>query len=223
MKTSIIIPVLNEADSIVGLLSCLSTLRTAGHEVLVVDGGSSDRTRALAQPLCDQVITAAKGRAVQMNAGALHATGELFWFLHADSKLPGKALDVVPSLLRKHRWGRFDVCLSGGQLAYRVIGGLMNLRSRLTGIATGDQAIFVERNLFWSVGGYPEIPLMEDIALCRKLRRTGRPLNVEHQVITSSRRWEQNGLLSTVMLMWWLRLQYYLGVAPEVLVKKYYS
>lgn len=223
MKISIIIPVLNEADSIVGLLSCLSTLRTLGHEVLVIDGGSTDRTRLLAQPLCDQLITSSKGRALQMNAGALHATGDVFWFLHADSSLSGEVLEVISSLPWKRHWGRFDVSLSGNQLAYKVIAKLMNLRSRFTGIATGDQAIFVEKNLFWSVGGYPEIPLMEDIALCTKLRSKEKPLMIEQQVISSSRRWEQNGLLSTVLLMWWLRLQFFLGVAPEVLVKKYYN
>lgn len=222
MKISIIIPVLDEADGIVGLLSSLSALRTAGHEVLVVDGGSIDRTRMLARPLCDQLIISCKGRALQMNAGARQATGDVFWFLHADSRLSTETLEAVPSLLRKYAWGRFEVCLSGRLRTYRVIEGMMNLRSRLTGIATGDQAIFVEKNLFWSVDGYPEIPLMEDIALSSRLRKKLRPAIIRHRVQTSSRRWEQNGLLPTVLLMWRLRLQYFLGTDPGLLVKKYY-
>ena len=223
MNISIIIPVLNESDNIVGLLSSLSALRTAGHEVLVVDGGSTDRTRLLARPLCDQVITSPKGRAVQMNAGVRQATGDMLWFLHADSRLSTKTLEAVPSLFRKNLWGRFEVCLSGRRSAYRVIGRMMNLRSRLTGVATGDQAIFVERNLFWSVEGYPEIPLMEDIALSSRLRKKVRPAIIGRRVQTSSRRWEQNGLLATVLLMWRLRLQYFLGTNPRLLVKKYYN
>jgi rSAM/selenodomain-associated transferase 2 len=223
MKVSIVIPVLNEADNIVGLLSSLSALRAAGHEVLVVDGGSIDGTRLLAHPLCDQVIISPKGRALQMNTGAHQATGDILWFLHADSRLSAKALEAAPSLFRKHCWGRLDVCLSGSQRAYRVIERMINLRSRLTGIATGDQAIFVEKSLFRSVGGYPEIPLMEDIALSSKLAKKMPPAIVAHRVQTSSRRWEQNGLLATVLLMWWLRLQYFLGADPRLLVKKYYN
>ncbi len=223
MKISIIIPVLNEADNIVALLSSLEPLRTAGHEVVVVDAGSIDETRERAAPLCDQVITSHKGRALQMNTGAQQATGEMLWFLHADSILPAATLEAAPHLFKKHRWGRFDIRLSGKRWTYRVIERMMNLRSRITGIATGDQAIFVERNLFWSVGGYPEIPLMEDIALCKKLGKKTLPAIITHRVQTSSRRWEQNGLLPTVLLMWWLRLQYFLGRDPEFLVKKYYS
>ena len=223
MKVSIVIPVLNEADSIVALLSSLSALREAGHEVLVVDGGSTDGTRLLARPLCDRLIRSSRGRALQMNTGAREATGDVLWFLHGDSSLSEKALDAVPGLFREHGWGRFDLCLSGGHRAYRVIERMINLRSRFTGIATGDQAIFVDRKLFWGVDGYPDIPLMEDVALSRKLRKKMRPLIVPHRVQTSSRRWEQNGLLPTVLLMWKLRLQYFLGADPGLLVKKYYN
>ena len=204
MKVSIIIPVLNEANSIVGLLSSLSALRAAGHEVLVVDGGSADGTQSLARPLCQ-------------------ATGKMLWFLHADSHLSAKALDAVPGLFKEHAWGRFDLCLSGERTAYRVIERMINLRSRLTGIATGDQGIFVDRNLFWEVGGYPDIPLMEDVALSRELLRKIPPLNLRHKVQTSSRRWEQDGLLATVLLMWKLRFQFYLGADPGLLVKRYYN
>jgi rSAM/selenodomain-associated transferase 2 len=223
VKISIIVPVLNEADHIVGLLSSLSALRTAGHEILAVDGGSTDRTSLLARPLCDRVITSPKGRALQMNAGARQATGDMFWFLHADSRLSPETLKAMPALLKEHGWGRFEVCLSGSQWGYRVIEHMMNLRSRITGIATGDQAIFVDRNLFWSVGGYPEIPLMEDIALSKRLRKKMRPAIIEHPLHTSSRRWEKNGLLTTVLLMWRLRLEYFLGMDPQHLAKKYYD
>ena len=223
MKVSIIIPVLNEANSITGLLSSLSALRAAGHEALVVDGGSTDGTRSLARPLCDKLILSSRGRALQMNTGARQASGEMLWFLHADSSLSTKVLDAVPGLFEEHTWGRFDLCLSGERTAFRVIERMRNLRSRLSGIATGDQAIFVDRNLFWSVGGYPDIPLMEDVALSRELRRKMPPLNLPHKVETSSRRWEQNGLLSTVLLMWRLRFQFYLGADPGLLLKKYYN
>ena len=223
MKVSIIIPVLNEANSIVGLLSSLSALRAAGHEVLVVDGGSTDGTQSLARPLCDKLILSCRGRALQMNSGARQATGEMLWFLHADSSFSTKALDAVPDLFKEHAWGRFDLCLSGERTAYRVIERMINLRSRLTGIATGDQGIFVDRNLFWDVGGYPDIPLMEDVALSRELLRKIPPLNLRHKVQTSSRRWEQDGLLATVLLMWKLRFQFYLGADPGLLVKRYYN
>ena len=223
MKISIVIPVLNEADSITGLLGSLSALRAAGHEVLVVDGGSTDETRLLARPLCDRLIVSSRGRAAQMNAGASEATGDMLWFLHADSRLSANVLDAVPGLFKERAWGRFDLCLSGGKRAYRVIERMINLRSRITGIATGDQAIFVDRNLFWDAGGYPDIPLMEDVALSSGLRKQMRPVIVPHRVETSSRRWEQKGLLQTVLLMWKLRLQYFLGTDPSLLAKKYYS
>lgn len=223
MSISIIIPVFNEADNIVDLLLSLSVLRIAGHEVILVDGGSTDSTPDLARPHCDQLIHSAKGRAVQMNTGARHASGDVFWFLHADSRLPRSTVDVAPSVLLDHSWGRFDVSLSGSRMSYRVIERMMNLRSRVTGIVTGDQAIFVSRDLFWSVNGYPEIPLMEDVALSSELVKKTRPTNLPHRVQTSSRRWEQKGVLPTVLLMWRLRLEYFLGTDPGFLVKKYYT
>ncbi len=222
MNISIVIPVLNEASNIVALLASLQPLRTAGHEVIVVDAGSIDGTRECAATLCDKLINSHKGRALQMNTGARQAAGEMLWFLHADSQLPTDTLQAVPHLFRKHRWGRFDIRLSGKRWTYRVIERMINLRSRLTGIATGDQGIFVERNLFWSIGGYPEIPLMEDIALCRKLKQQTPPTIISHRIQTSSRRWEQNGIPATVLLMWQLRLRYFLGTDPELLAEKYY-
>ena len=223
MTISVIIPVLDEAANILDLLMPLSALRSAGHEVIVVDGGSSDGTVDLARPHCDQLIHTVRGRATQMNAGARHAGGDVFWFLHADSRLPPETLEAAPSLLRGGGWGRFDVCLSGKRMSYRLIERMMNLRSRITGIATGDQGIFVSRDLFWSVDGYQDIPLMEDVALSSELIKTTRPATLRHRVQTSSRRWEQKGVLPTVLLMWQLRFRYYLGADPRLLVKKYYT
>lgn len=223
MNISIIIPAFNEENGIVGLLASLQGLRGAGHEVLVIDGGSTDSTQSLAQPLCDKLIRTPKGRALQMNGGARQSAGDMLWFLHADSILPEETLDGLPALLEKTSWGHFDVRLSGKQGVYRVIESLMNLRSGLTGIATGDQAIFVRRDLFWKVGGFSEIPLMEDISLSKKLGRIMRPARSKLRIQTSSRRWEQSGVVSTVLLMWWLRLQYFIGVDPELLAKKYYG
>lgn len=223
MKISIIIPALNEGSNIANLLSSLQPLRSVGHEIIVVDGGSTDDTLAVSQPLCDRLISAPRGRAIQMNAGARDAQGEIFWFLHADSQLSAETIRALPPLLDQDGWGRLDVQLSGKKHAYRIIGRMMNLRSRLTGVVTGDQAIFVGRRLFQDVDGYPVIPLMEDIALSKKLRKERWPLALRQRVITSSRRWEEKGLLRTVFLMWQLRLQYFMGANPDQLVNKYYG
>ncbi|HSE01048.1 MAG TPA: TIGR04283 family arsenosugar biosynthesis glycosyltransferase, partial [Burkholderiales bacterium] len=175
---SIIVPCLNEAEGISGALAALAPLRARGAEVIVVDGGSSDGTVERAAPLADSVISARRGRASQMNAGAARARGEIMLFLHADTLLPEFADALIVEGLKRSRrgWGRFDVVISGGNPLLQVVARLMNVRSRLTGIATGDQAIFVTRSLFTAAGGYPEIALMEDIALCKRLKRFGRPL-----------------------------------------------
>ena len=222
-KISIIIPVLNEAGCISQTLSALQALRTAGHEVVVVDGGSEDDTIALCQPLSDHVIKAPRGRSRQMNVGAQAATGEIFLFLHADTFLPQDGDRLILDGLRQHdrSWGRFDIRLSGTQLFLRIVECLMNWRSRLTGIATGDQALFVKRNLFEAVGGFPDIDLMEDVALSRILKRFGPPLRLRERVMTSSRRWEENGILRTVFLMWRLRIYYALGSNPQHLARWY--
>jgi rSAM/selenodomain-associated transferase 2 len=220
---SIIIPCLDEQEGIAATLSALAPLRARGAEVIVVDGGSSDDTVARATPLADLVITAPRGRARQMNAGALRARGEILLFLHADSLLPEAAdLAVVDGLKRSRRgWGRFDVAIAGSHPLLRVVERLMNLRSRLTGIATGDQAIFVTRSLFTAAGDYPEIPLMEDIALSKRLKRFGPPLCLNHRLTTSGRRWEKHGVLRTIVLMWRLRLAYWLGADPAKLAARY--
>lgn len=220
---SIIIPCLNEADGIARALSALAPLRARGAEVIVVDGGSRDGTVEHAAPLVDTVIAAARGRGAQMNAGAARARGEILLFLHADTLLPDAADALIIEGLERTRrgWGRFDVTIAGRHPLLRVVERLMNLRSRLTGIATGDQAIFVTRSLFTAAGGYPEIALMEDIALSKLLKRFGPPLCLRHRLVTSARRWEENGVLRTIVRMWLLRLAYWFGADPGKLAMRY--
>lgn len=220
---SIIVPCLNEAEGIREALAALAPLRARGAEVVVVDGGSSDGTAQNAAPLADCVISAARGRASQMNAGAARARGEILLFLHADTRLPEAADALIVDGLKRSRrgWGRFDVVISGGNPLLQVVARLMNVRSRLTGIATGDQAIFVTRSLFTAAGGYPEIALMEDIALCKRLKRFGRPLCLRHRLVASGRRWEKHGVVRTILLMWRLRLAFWLGADPGKLAVRY--
>ena len=220
---SIIVPVLNEEAGIATALAALADLRRFGHQVIVVDGGSSDRTVELARPLADFVMTAPRGRASQMNTGAARASGDTLLFLHADTRLPTAADFAIVDGLRRsgHVWGRFDVEINGSHPMLRVVAAMMNLRSRVTCIATGDQAIFVTRAAFAKCGGYPDIPLMEDIALSKKLKRLGRPLCLKARVTTSGRRWEQRGVFRTILLMWRLRLAYFLGAEPHALARRY--
>ncbi len=219
---SIVVPVRNEAATLPATLAPLQPWRERGVEIIVVDGGSDDGTPACAEGLADRVLASPPGRARQMNAGAAVAQGDVLLFLHADTRLPAGAAGLVAAALRNRHWGRFDVRLSGSAWPLRVIERLMNLRSCLTGMATGDQAIFVRRAAFLTVGGYPDIPLMEDLALSKRLGRFGRPVCLRPPVITSSRRWESQGILRTVLLMWWLRLLWFLGVSPQRLVRRYY-
>jgi rSAM/selenodomain-associated transferase 2 len=223
MKLSIVIPVLDEAAQIEPLLRELSALRADGCEVIVVDGGSSDGTPALAAPLADRVLQTPRGRACQMNAGAALARADLLLFLHADTRLPPDALALLQARMKAggHAWGRFDVQIEGSPRMLRVIAALMNLRSRITGIATGDQAIFVRRAAFDVAGGFPEQPLMEDIALSQRLKRVSPPLCLRAKVRTSGRRWERNGIWRTIWLMWSLRLRYWLGAPANRLARAY--
>lgn len=221
---SIIIPVLNEAASVESTLNCVQSMRALGDEVIVVDGGSTDDTMALARPLADLVITSEPGRAQQMNAGVQASHGEVLWFLHADTLVGSDARQSIILALgnNSHDWGRFDIHLSGEAFLLRMVERLMNLRSRITGIATGDQGIFVRHECFIQVGGFARIPLMEDIELSRKLKRqAGRPACLRTKIITSSRRWETHGILRTIILMWRLRLAYALGVNPAHLARQY--
>lgn len=223
MRLSVIVPALDEAASIVATLDSLRELQGRGHEVIVVDGGSRDGTDTLAAGLADRVLAAGAGRAVQMNAGARAAAGDVFLFLHADSRLPGAADRLVLQGLAASgaAWGRFDVRIASGRPLLRMVETMMNLRSRLTRICTGDQAIFVRREAFDAVGGYPAQALMEDIAISARLRRQSAPLCLRERCVTSARRWESEGVLRTIALMWWLRLQYALGVTPARLARGY--
>jgi rSAM/selenodomain-associated transferase 2 len=220
-RLSIIIPVVDEAESLGATLPALARLRHAGHEIVVVDGGSRDDTCRRARPLADRVLVTARSRARQMNAGAAAANGDVLLFLHADSVLPADAAAAVADALRVSCWGRFDVRLWGREWSFRVIETFMNLRSRLTGIATGDQAIFVERETFRNVGGFPDIPLMEDVAISRLLKSIARPACLRQRVVTSARRWRHNGIARTMVLMWRLRLAFALGADPRRLARLY--
>jgi rSAM/selenodomain-associated transferase 2 len=218
---SVIIPVLDEADGIVQALTALAPMRARGVEIVVADGGSSDQTVERARSLADRVIVAPRGRGSQMNAGAAAAAGTVLLFLHADTRLPEDADRlIVEGLARSGRaWGRFDVRIVGSHPLFPLIAAMMNLRSRLAGIATGDQAMFMTRQAFAS--GFPDIPLMEDIAMSKRLKRLGRPLCIASPVVTSGRRWERHGVLRTILLMWQLRFAYLMGADPARLARSY--
>ncbi|HEY6966117.1 MAG TPA: TIGR04283 family arsenosugar biosynthesis glycosyltransferase [Burkholderiales bacterium] len=215
---SVIVPALNEAAGIAHCLQALAPLRAGGHEVIVVDGGSDDRTREIAAALADRVLVAGRGRARQMNGGAAAARGDALVFLHADTRLPPDADRAIARALETHSWGRFDVRIESVHPLLRVVACAMSQRSRLTGIATGDQAIFVRRADF---AGFPEIALMEDIAFSKAMKRRSPPACLRERVTTSGRRWERGGVLRTVLLMWRLRLAYYLGASPDELARRY--
>ena len=218
---SIIVPVLDEARAIEAALAPLQAWRAAGAEVIVVDGGSRDATATLAAPLADRVIASPRGRATQMNAGTRASHAPLLLFLHADTLVPADAMPAVVQALARATWGRFDVAIDGGDPLFTLVAWCMNLRSRLSGIATGDQAIFATRAAFDAAGGFPEIPLMEDVALSKALRHGGRPACLRERVLTSGRRWERHGTLRTILLMWRLRLAYALGADPHRLARRY--
>ena len=222
-RISIVVPVLNEAERIAETLKKLAPARQRGHEVLVVDGGSSDDTLACAEPYCDRIVTSSAGRARQMNHGAKLASGDILWFLHADTHLPADADILLCKLFAKepNSWGRFDVQLSGTGVLLRMVAFMMNWRSRWSGIATGDQGIFVPRPLFEQLGGFADIPLMEDIEFSKRLKRISRPVCLHERLTTSSRRWESRGVMHTILLMWRLRLFYALGASPDRLARLY--
>ncbi len=222
LSISVIIPVLNEELTIEALLESL--LRLKPDEILVVDGGSLDKTRELAAALGVRVISCARGRARQMNEGARLARGAVLLFLHADTRLPESAFFDIRGAMQSpsNVGGRFDIALDGAGWVLKWVGAMISLRSRLSGVATGDQAIFVRREVFTRLGGYPDIPLMEDVALSRALKRAGKVVRLKSRVITSARRWQTEGVWRTIFKMWALKLLYLLGVSPFRL-KRFYG
>jgi rSAM/selenodomain-associated transferase 2 len=222
MKLSIIVPVLNEAQALPELMARLLQLLRHGCEVIIADGGSDDGSADIAQCAGYTVVRSTRGRGRQMNAGAAHASGDVLLFMHADTFLPdGAGMLVAQALSGSRHWGRFDVCIAGRPLMLRVVGRMMNLRSRLTGIATGDQAMFVTRAAFDAVKGFPDQPLMEDIELSKRLRTLTRPACIGRCVTTSGRRWETHGVWRTILLMWRLRWAYWRGVPASQLAQAY--
>ena len=219
---SIVVPVLDEAGTLAARLQALAPLRARGAELLVVDGGSGDGTRDIAQAHADRVLRAPRGRATQLNAGARAATGEVLLFLHADTQLPPEADRLIGAAIASdHVWGRFDVRIEGRHALLPMVAALMNLRSRWSGIATGDQALFVRRRVFESLGGFAPLPLMEDIDLSRRLKRIGPPACLREPVTTSGRRWDRNGFWRTVGRMWRLRAAFALGADAHALAQRY--
>lgn len=220
---SLIVPVLNEAEAMPALLAHLSVYASAGCEIILVDGGSQDGSDAVARTAGFTVITGPRGRARQMNAGAAASTGRVCLFLHADTQLPPGSIALIKRALASghHQWGRFDVRIEGRAAMLPVIAWMMNRRSRLTGIATGDQALFMRRTAFDAVGGFPDQPLMEDIEMSRRLKRLSSPACLRACVTTSGRRWETRGVWRTIILMWRLRLAYWMGTSPDDLVERY--
>lgn len=218
MKISIIIPVLNEQENLERLLPSLQSMSDAGHEVIVVDGGSTDNSKEIASQYANHVVSSLPGRARQMNTGAAHATGEVLWFLHADSVLRGRDKEIQ----KVAQWGWCKLRINSPSLLLRIVSLMMNVRSRLTAIATGDQGIYVRRELFEQVGGYADIPLMEDIELSRRLKRVAKPITLSYRLLTSPRRWQQNGIIRTIWSMWGFRLRYWMGESTDALAERYY-
>ncbi len=221
MSVSIIIPALNEAQSLSSILPDLVT-SSGVSEVIVVDGGSGDDSRNVVANCGARYLSAERGRALQMNAGAAAASGDILLFLHADTQLPDNAIMLIDSAISSGAvWGRFDLKLSGSHWLLRIVERMINWRSCLSGIATGDQAIFLRREQFEAMGGYAEIPLMEDVELSKRLRRLKWPACIRQPLTTSSRRWEHHGILRTILLMWRVRLAYFLGRSPKSLAAQY--
>lgn len=222
-QISIVIPVLNEAGHLAARLQALQGLR-GRCQLLVVDGGSHDDSLAIARPWVDQVLACTRGRALQMNAGAAQADSDILLFLHADTQLPDDAVDlIVQAIAAGYSWGRFDVRFDCPKPIFKLIAFMMNGRSRLTGIATGDQCLFMTRQAFDTVGGFPAVALMEDITISSKLKKLGKPSCLKAKAITSARRWLTDGVFKTILLMWWLRLAYFFGADPDDLAVFYYG
>ncbi|PLT22752.1 glycosyl transferase [Psychrobacter sp. MES7-P7E] len=234
LNLSIIIPLLNEAGNLPELIAHIVRLDPAPQQVILVDGGSVDGSVAITNNVLKstetaqsainwRIIESTVGRAQQMNAGAMLATGDVLLFLHADTELPADAIDNIRQAVAQYDWGRFDVGLDSREPLLKIVGLMINQRSRLMSIATGDQAIFIKKSVFEQIGGYPDQPLMEDIELCKRLKKIARPACLKSKVITSARRWQQHGTWRTIFLMWHLRFDYWRGVSPNVLKQRYYK
>ncbi len=217
---TVVVPMRNESAIIEATLSGLQALRRSGAQLLAVDGGSNDQTATLADPFVDQVLSSSAGRAQQMQLGYSASLAPLIWFLHADSQVDSHHMETLQSLA-DCSWGFFPIRLSGAARGLRVVEHGINLRTRLTHVATGDQGIFVRRTLLDQIGGIPQLPLMEDVAMSKKLRSLAKPCIAPHPLVTSSRRWEQRGIVRTVLEMWLLRTAYVLGVDPARLAAYY--
>ena len=226
MRLWVVVPVFNEAIVIESTLTRLAALRTRGVRVIVVDGGSTDATTTLAKPHADQVMQSDRGRAQQMNAGArvaIETGAEVLLFVHADSELPHSADRLIDTALRTSGrvWGRFDVRIDGAAPMLTIVSAMMNWRSRLTGICTGDQAIFVRRSAFEQLSGFAPIALMEDIEFSKRAKHISPPVAISTRVVTSGRRWQRHGIWRTIVLMWRFRIAYFLGANPQRLAQRY--
>jgi rSAM/selenodomain-associated transferase 2 len=223
MRIAVIIPALNEAPGLQRILTPLLEWQVRGHELILVDGGSQDATASIAAAAGVLVVRSEKGRARQMNAGAAAASADVLLFLHADTELPSDADRLIGNGLSSgdYAWGRFDVRIHGHARMFPLISTMINVRSRLSGIATGDQALFMTRAAYARVGGFPDLPLMEDVEICKRLKRHSRPLCLRQRVVTSGRRWETRGVWRTIVLMWRLRFAYWRGTPAEQLARLY--
>ncbi len=237
---SIIIPVLNEADNLLLLFDNINKLKPNPQQVILVDGGSNDDSIDIIQSFINklkpdndrkidwQMTESKAGRALQMNTGAALATSDVLLFLHADTQLPMNAIESVSEAMKRAEWGRFDVQIASRQPTLRLVSQMINWRSRLSGIATGDQAIFISQSLFERIGNYPNQALMEDIELCKQLKGKqlkgmAKPACLKSKVITSARRWQQHGTWRTIILMWHLRFDYWRGVSADNIKARYYK
>lgn len=221
ISLSIIIPVRNEASHLPSLLNALQKRKSENTEVIVVDGCSEDDTLNVICQRKNRILHSEPGRAQQMNTGARHAKGEYLWFLHADSKVDFDFESIIESGLKNKKWGWFNVRLSNTKIIFRVIESMMNYRSKITSVATGDQGIFIHKNIFIEQGLFPSIALMEDVKFSKKIRSSESPFISDTPLETSARRWEENGPIRTIFKMWTLRLLFFIGASPNWLNKQY--